>query len=135
MLGDDVEDCRARHLLWLIEAHAVEHARSAVMPGGGKAVETERRHYLDLILRHGTERIAGMVVAARRLFGIAVAAQVGRHHGKFFCQPRGDLVPRDMRKRIAVHQQEWRALAAMKREDAGATCLDLGAGEPFEHPS
>ena len=61
----------------MVEAHAMQHARAAVVAGGEEAVEAERRHHLDLVLRHGAERIAGMIVAARRLFGIAVAAQIG----------------------------------------------------------
>ena len=78
MLRDDVEDRRARDLLRMIEAHAVQHAGAAIVAGGIEPVEAERRHHLDLVLRHGAERIAGMIVAAGRLFGIAVAAQIGR---------------------------------------------------------
>ena len=37
MLRHDVEDRRARHLLRLIEAHAVQHARAAVMAGGDRS--------------------------------------------------------------------------------------------------
>ena len=68
MLRDDVEDRRARHLVRMVEAHAVQHARAAVVAGGVEARKAERRHHLDLVLRHGAERIAGMVVAAGRLF-------------------------------------------------------------------
>ena len=101
-------------------------------PAAMKRVEAERRHHLDLVLRHGAERIAGMVVAARRLFGIAIAAQIGRHHGEFPRQRRRELVPGQMRERIAVHQQQRRPAAAGDGDDARAAGLDLGAGEAFE---
>ena len=67
MLRDDVEDRRARDFLRMIETHAVQNARAAVMTRREKLLEAERRHHLHLVLRHGAERIAGMVVAARRL--------------------------------------------------------------------
>ena len=35
-----------------------------------------------------------------------------------------------MRERIAVHQQQRRALAAVHRDDAGAAGLDLAALKP-----
>ena len=112
MLRDDVEDRRALDLVRMIEAHAMQHARAAIMAGGVESVEAERRHHLDLVLRHGAERIAGMVVAAGRLFGIAVAAQIGRDHGELARQRRRELVPGQMRERIAVHQQQRRPVAA-----------------------
>ena len=118
MLRDDVEDRRARDLLRLIEAHAVEHAGAAVVAGGVEAGKPERRHHLDLIGRHGAERIRGVVGAARRLLGIAIAAQIGGHYGEFLRQPRGEFVPGQVRERIAVHQQQRRPLAAMHRDDA-----------------
>ena len=83
MLRDDVEDGRARNLRRMIEAHAMQHARAAIVAGREEPLEAERRHHLDLVLRHGAERIAGMVVAAGRLLGIAIAAQVGADHGEF----------------------------------------------------
>ena len=69
-------------LAGMVEAHAVQHAGAAVMAGGVEALEAERRHHLDLVLRHGAERVAAVVVAARRLLRIAVAAQVGGDHGE-----------------------------------------------------
>ena len=111
----------------------MQHARAAIVTRGIETVVAERLHDLDLVLRHGAERIAGMVVAAGRLFGIAVAAQIGGDHGEFLGQFRRDLVPRHVTERIAVHQQQRRPLAAMHGDNARATGLDLGAGETFEH--
>ncbi len=93
MLRNDVENSRARHLFLMIETHAVHHPGAAIVAGDIKAVMAQRFHHLDLILRHGAERIAGMIVTARRLFGIAVTAKIGGDHGEFFRQPRREFLP------------------------------------------
>jgi len=38
-----------------------------------------------------------------------------------------------MGQRVAVQQQQRRAIAAVAQMDARVRCRDLGAGEPFEH--
>ena len=91
MLRHDIEDGRARDLVRMIEAHAVQHAGAAIVTGGVEALVTERRHHLDLVLRHGAERIVFVVLAAGRLFGIAIAAQIGGDDGEFLRQPRRDF--------------------------------------------
>ena len=106
---------------------------AAVVPSGVEFVEAERGHHLDLILRHRAKRIILVVLAAWRLLGIAVAAQIRAHHGEFFRQCRCDLQPRQMRERVAVHQQHRWSLAAVDGHDARAAGLDLGAGEAFHH--
>ena len=93
MLRDDVQNGRAHHAFRMVEAHPVEHARTAVMAGGIKALVAKRRHDLDLILRHGAKGIAAVIVTARRLFGIAIAAQISGHHRELSRQSRSDLVP------------------------------------------
>ena len=123
----------ALDLVRMIEAHAVQDARAAVVAGRHEAIEAERRHHLDLVLRHGAERIARVIVAARRLLRVAVAAQVGADDGEVLRQPRRELVPGRVRERIAVHQQQRRPAAAMHRDDARAGGLDVGAREAFEH--
>jgi hydroxyethylthiazole kinase-like sugar kinase family protein len=96
----------ARDLVGMIEAHAVQHAGAAVVAGGEEFLVAERGHDLDLVLRHGAERIAGMIVAAGRLFGIAIAAQVGANDGEFLAPACGaTFCPVHMVERIAVHQQ------------------------------
>lgn len=47
----------------MIQHHAVADAGAAVVPNGGKAVETERRHDLHLILGHRPFGV-GLVVLA-----------------------------------------------------------------------
>ncbi len=56
MLRDDIEDRRARDFLRVVEAHAMQDTRAAVMARRIKIVEAERLHHLDLILRHRAER-------------------------------------------------------------------------------
>ena len=70
----------------------MEHAGAAIMAGREESVEAERRHDLDLVLRHGAERIAGMVGTAGRLLGIAVAAQVGGDHRELGAPARGAIL-------------------------------------------
>ncbi len=55
MLRDDVEDGRAGDRSLMIEAHAVQNACAAVVARGIEALMAERRHHLDLVLRHGAE--------------------------------------------------------------------------------
>jgi hypothetical protein len=132
VLRDDVLDRRAHHLLGMIEAHAVRHARPAVMPCHHERVEPERGHHLDIVLRHRAERIVGVIRLARRLLGVAVTAQVGRHHGELLREARRELVPRQMRERVAVQQQQGGTIAPMHRHDPRAGGLDLAAGEAVE---
>jgi hypothetical protein len=133
VLRDDVEDGGAGHLGRVVEAHAMEHARAAVMAGSVEALEAQRRHHLDLILRHGAEGVGAVVLSAGRLLRIPVAAQIRGDHGELAGQSRRHLMPGDVRERIAVHEQQRRSLAAMHRHDARAAGLDLGASEAFEH--
>ena len=122
-----------RHLVGMVEAHAVQDAGAAVMAGGIEAREAERGHHLDLVLRHGAERIAAVVLAARRLLGIAIAAQIRAHDGEFSAR-RGAILCQDTWVNgIAVHEQERRPASAIDRHDACAAGLDLGAGESLEH--
>src|SRR6185437_2696244 len=133
MLRNDVEDRRARYFVRVIEAHAVKYAPAAVVSRRKKFAVAESAHYLDLILRHGAERIAGMIVTARRFLAVTVAAQVRAYHREFARQRRRDLKPRQMRERISVHQQQRRPAAALDGNDAGAAGLDLAALKAFEH--
>src|SRR5262245_58030637 len=107
MLRNDVEDGSARNFLRMVETHAVKHAGAAIMTGGIEALKPERRHHLQLVLRHGAEGIAAMVPAAGWLFRIPVAAQIRGHHRELARQARSDIVPGEMREGIAVQQQQW----------------------------
>ena len=129
VLRDDVVDRGAQHLVGMVEAHAMHDARAAVVPGREELVEAERRHHLDVILRHRAERIVRVIRLARRLLRVAVAAEIRRHHGELPREPRRELVPGEVRERVAVQEQQRRALAAMRHNDTRPGGLDLRAGE------
>jgi hypothetical protein len=133
MLRNDVEDGSTRDLLRMVETHAMEHTGAAIMAGRIEALKPERRHHLQLVLRHGAEGIAAVVGAAGRLFRVPVAAQVRGHDRELARQTRCDLVPGQVREGVAVQQQQRRSLAPVHRENARAAGLDLGASEAFEH--
>ncbi len=50
MLRHDVEDRGARDSFGMIEAHAMQHARAAIVAGGVEPLMAKRRHDLDLVL-------------------------------------------------------------------------------------
>ena len=60
-------DRGARVLHRMCLDHPDKVIRAAIMAGGVEAIEAERGHHLDLVLRHGAERIARMIVPAGRL--------------------------------------------------------------------
>jgi len=47
----------------------------------------------------------------------------------------GDLVPGDMRQRIAVEQEQWWTAAALDVVDPGPGPLEVAGCEPLEHRS
>src|SRR5262245_54255600 len=96
MLRDDVENSGAGHAAGVIEAHAMQHARAAIVACSVETREAEGGHHLDLILRHGAERVGAVVLAARRLLRIAIAAQVSSDHGELPRQLWRKLVPRQV---------------------------------------
>src|SRR5262249_13739055 len=129
----DVEDRRARYLLRMIKAHAVQDAGTAIVPGRVEFVEAKRGHHLNLILRHGPERVTGVIRTARWLLGIAIATQIGRNDGELACQRRRDLVPVQVREGIAVHQQQGRTASTRHRDNTRTAGLDFRSLEAVEH--
>src|SRR5882724_7411134 len=120
----------------MVEAHAGGGAGASVMPGDKEFAIAERLHNLDLVLCHRPERIVDVVFAA--IVGadaVAVAAQIRRNDMKTLGQTVGDLVPRDMRQRVAVQQQQRRAVTAVPQMDAGTARGDLRPSKAFEHSS
>ena len=93
----------------MLHREAPRHPRAAVVADDRKALEAERAHHLDLILRHRALRVVRVVLAVRRLAAVAVAAQIGHHHGKALGEARRNLVPLDMRLRVAVDEEQRRA--------------------------
>src|SRR5438128_10093329 len=118
----------------MVEAHAGRGAGASVMPGDSEFAIAERLYNLALVLCHRPERIVDVVFAA--IVGadaVAVAAQIRRDDMKALGQTVGDLVPRDMRQRVAVQQQQRRAVTAVPQMDAGTGRGDLRPSKAFEH--
>jgi hypothetical protein len=58
-----------------------------------------------------------VIVSAGRLRAVSVAAQVGGDDGEALGEPRRDLVPHEVRLRVAVKEQQRRAGAAADEVD------------------
>ncbi len=70
-----------------------------------------------------------MTVAARRLFRVAIAAQVCRDDREPLRQAGRDLAPRDMRLRMSMEQKQARPSPANRDMDARAAGLNVGQSE------
>ena len=130
--GHHVERGEGAHLRGVVERHAVADASTAIVPHHVKAIEAERRHRLDLVPRRGALAMVVEVVGSG-LAAVAVAAQVRCHHGVVRREPGRHLVPHGMGLRVAVEQQERRALATFHQIDGDGRGLDPGPGEVVEH--
>jgi hypothetical protein len=105
----------------MVECHSMRRSRSAVVTGQKEPVMAQRRHDLDLILRHDAEGVVHVVGSSVGWTdAVAVASKVGRDHVKAFGQGTGYLVPRGMGERVAVQQQEWRPITTVPEKDVGA---------------
>ena len=60
---------------------------------------------------------------------VAVAAQVGRHHGEVLGEDGGHLVPGGVGLRVAMQQEKRRAAAADGTAEAHGGGLDVMRGE------
>ena len=103
------------------------------MTGDHELAVTEMLHHLDLVERHGAEGIVDVVLTT--ILGadaVAIAAQVGTDDMEVPDEPVCDAMPRHMRERIAMQQQERRTFAAMAQVNARATGFDLHAVGTFE---
>jgi len=127
-----LKDTRSR---WarLVERQAVRDARTAVVTDDGEALEAERAHDRDLVVRHRALRVRPVVGRRGRLVARAIAAQVGHDHREVGGQGRSDLVPHDVRLRIAVQQQQRRPVARPAQVDARLAGVDVEGLEAVEH--
>ena len=66
---------------------------------------TQLLHNLDLVLCHDALGIMQVLFIAMGLVAVTVPAEVCCHHRKLLGQAWGDLVPHDVRLRIAVEEQ------------------------------
>ena len=73
-----------------------------------------------------------MVLPFRRLAAVTVTAEVHHDDGESLGKLRRDLVPLDVRLRIAVDEQQGRTAAAAQRVDRSAGGLNLTRFESRE---
>ena len=135
MRGDHVEARELRDAIRVVERHAKRGAPAAVVAAEKKLVEPEMAHDIDVVLRHAPVRVVAVVRQAARLAAVAVAAQIGAHDRVVFCQAWRDEVPVHVGKRIAVEQQQGRAVAADDAVDLHLRVagLDVEFPEALEH--
>jgi len=127
---DDVEQGGAFDALGMIPQQPVRDAGAAVVPRHAKALEAERLHRLDLVLRQCALGVGGKIGPGRRLRTVAVAAQVGDHQREVLRQSRRHLAPHHMRLRIAVQQEQRRPAATRHQVDFGTGGGDAALCKP-----
>ena len=121
----DVEGGELQHAFAMVERQAVRDAGATIMRADEEALVAQRAHDLGHVMRHGALRVWRVVGVARRLFGIAVAAQVRADQGETLSQSRGDPAPHHMGLRIAVEQQQRRPLPARPHTNPRARRLNV----------
>ena len=118
----------------MIKRQPVRDPRAAIMANDGELSETEMAHHRDLIGGHGPFRIVDVVVTARRLITVAIAAQIGGDHREAPCQIGRDPVPGQVGLRMTVQQQQRRPGTPDGRANADAVHVDIlpaKAGQQF----
>src|SRR6202035_3153850 len=125
----------------MVETQAVKNPRAAVVSTRLKFFKTEVAHDLDLILRHGTDRVGRMVGTVVQLGTIPVAAQIGKNDRKYLRQARSYLVPANMGEGIAVHEKQRRPVSPVTQRDLRPAGFDAALPEArkqfphLSHPS
>src|SRR5579885_2631722 len=80
-------------MMWMIAAHAMQHARATIVTRRGETRKAEPGHDFDVVLRHRAERVI-RVIRDRYGFGrIAVTAKIGADDGERLRQNRRDTMP------------------------------------------
>ena len=108
----DVHHRQRAHPPAEVARQAMRDAAAPIVADDMEAEIAERRHHFGHVEGHGALRIVGVPRHAARLRRIAVAAQVGAHHGVVARELRRDLVPHGVRLRITMQHQDRRAVAA-----------------------
>ena len=131
----DVQESHLPHPTWMIERQSMRRSRSPIMTGKVEAVVAERGHHINLVLRHRTERVVDVVgPPLRRANAVAVTPKVRRDDVESLAERAGDLVPRRVTHRVAVQQQQRRAVAAVPQEDVGTLRANPSSLEAREEP-
>ena len=118
----------------MVERHAMPGPAAPVVADEMEAVEYEAVHEGDLVAGHDPERVVGGVGRPFRLRRVAVAPQVGAHHGEPVGQDRRHLAPQGQALRVAVQQQHRRPAAGHHAVDPHVGGhIDQALLEPLEH--
>jgi hypothetical protein len=132
---DDVEHGEPFDRVRVVERHPVGDAAAAVVAGDGEPVESDRGHRLDLVEGHRALAVGRVVGRRRRAERVAVAREVGGHHGVAFGEQGRDRMPHQLGLGIAVQEQDRRAAPADLRADRPARGGDVLVLEAGERPS
>ena len=119
--------------LRVVECESIGDARAPIVPDDIEAIETKRSHHLDQVERHRALGIGQVLGVGGRLAAGAITAQVGRDDREALGEARRDLVPHHMSLRIAVNEEQRRAVAALHESDLRPRGLDTLVGETVEH--
>ena len=114
----------------MIQAQPVDGASAPVVARHVEPLEAVVPHDLHLVEGHRPEGIIDAVFPALGFGRVPVAAQVGQDHRVVFGQFADDLVPGDVRLRVAVDEQQRCPLAAAQHVDRGSAGLNRLPGEP-----
>ena len=117
----------------MIDCEPMRDATTAIVAAKTERIEAEFAHHYNLILRHFTFTVVGVIGSIGRFSTHAIPAKVGDDDGEVLRQFRCDAVPNQMRLRIAVQQQQRRATAADERVDIDAVGVNTSLGKFIEH--
>src|SRR5438093_12276270 len=115
--GQYVQQCNLTYMIRMVKRQAMGCARSPVVTGQEKALMSERGHHVHLISSHSAKRVIDVLRAA--VLGpdtVAVAPEICHDDVIPAGQGARDLVPADVRLRVAMEQQKRLPRAAMPEE-------------------
>ena len=104
----DVQDRQAGYGGRVIEDQPVRHPGAPVVADQLELTEAELAHEPDLVAGHGPLGVDQPGGVRGGLAGVAVAAQVGRHHRVVLGQDGRDVAPHEVILGIAVQEQQGR---------------------------
>ena len=90
-------------------------------------------HNLGLVLGHGAFGVIGVLRVSGRFAAVAVAPEVGDHHGELLGEEGSHLVPHDVALGVAVEKQQGRTAATDYQVDLGTAGGDPTLLEAFKH--
>ncbi len=101
----------------MIEGHAVGAAPASVVTGDAEVLKAQSPHGVDLLDGHLALGVRCVVGRGGRPVALAVAGEVGRHHGEGPGQQRRHRVPHDVALGIAVQEKQRGTTPADAGED------------------